>query len=674
MNPSATTAKETSNSEIRNPDQDQSEQIKMETLDKAIEQSKNYLLSRQDSEGFWIDELESNATITAELIFLMHFVGKINEETQKKCVQYLLNEQREDGSWAIYYDAPGCMSTTVESYLAMKMAGVSHDHPQLVKAKEFVLNNGGINKSRVFTKIFLAMFGQISWQHIPAMPLELVLMPDWFPFNIYEMSSWSRGVIVPLLIVCAHHPVHEVPYEKGVSELIANPDEDFSVSWAPGSINTHNAFILLDKTIKWVGKFSFKPFRKKAIKTAIKWVLDHQEDQGDWAGIQPAMFNSVLALKLSDYKDDDPIVVKAWEAIDRFCIYKGDSIVMQSCISPLWDTGIACNALMDAGLPKDHPAMIKAVKFFIRKQVVKRGDWQVKNPNAKPGGWAFEFYNELYPDTDDTAEILMAINSIEFPDIRQKLKESQRALSWLLSMQSKNGGWGAFDQDNDQELFNAIPFADHNAMLDPPTSDVTARILWLLGILGYSAEHPQVKKAINFLKNEQENDGSWFGRWGVNYIYGTFLTLNGLHSIGEDMKKGNIVKAAQWLKSKQNQDGGWGETCASYGDKKLAGVGESTASQTAWALLGLTVAGEAGSDQVTKGAEFLIKNQNKEGTWYEPQFTGTGFPEHFYIKYHMYQHYFPLMALARYRHATQNNNLEPRKENLIKCSNFPKLS
>jgi len=666
MNQPVSTKSDTSNPKTSQANNNQTKDLKIDSLNNAIERSRDYLLSRQDPEGFWIDELESNATITAELIFLMHFVGKINEDTQKKCVQYLLNEQREDGSWAIYYDAPGCISTTIESYMAMKMAGVSPGHPQMEKAKEFILNNGGIKKARVFTKIFLAMFGQISWKHIPAMPIELVLMPNWFPLNIYEMSSWSRGVIVPLLIVYAHRPIHKIPNEKGVSELIPNSNEDFSVSWSDGGLNLHNAFIFLDKIIKLLGKLPFKPFRKKAMDTAIKWVLDHQEDQGDWAGIQPAMFNSVLALKLLNYSDSDPIVVKAWEAIDRFCIVKGDSLVMQSCISPLWDTGITCNALMDAGLPKDHPALIKATEFFFRKQVVKRGDWQIKNPNAEPGGWAFEFYNECYPDNDDTAEILMAIHAIEFPDLRHKLKESQRALSWLMSMQSKNGGWGAFDQDNDQELFNAIPFADHNAMLDPPTVDVTSRIVWLLGILGYSREHPQVKKAIAYIISEQENDGSWFGRWGVNYIYGTFLALNGLHSIGEDMTRGNIIKAAQWLKSKQNPDGGWGETCASYGDQKLAGIGESTASQTAWALLGLTVANEADSDQAAKGVQFLISNQNESGTWYEPQFTGTGFPEHFYIKYHMYQHYFPLMALARYRHAIQNNDLEPRKEKKLK--------
>ena len=642
--------------------ENQIKSLNIDALINAIEHSKNYLLSRQDPDGFWVDELESNTTITAELIFLMHFVGKLNKNTQNKCVQYLLNKQRKDGSWAIYYDAPGCVSTTIESYMAMKMAGISPNHSQMIKSKEFILNNGGIKKSRVFTKIFLAMFGQISWKHLPTMPIEFVLLPQWFPLNIYEMSSWSRGVIVPLLIVYAHKPVHTLSKENGVLELIPDPDEDFSVSWSDGGFNLHNIFIFLDKFFKWLGKFPFKPFRQKAIDTAIKWVLDHQEDQGDWAGIQPAMFNSVLALKLLNYSNDDPITIKAWEAIERFYIDKGDNLVMQSCISPLWDTGIACNALIDSGLPKNHPSLIKAAEFFFKKQVVKRGDWQFKNSNAEPGGWAFEFYNELYPDCDDTAEILMAINSIEFPNHRFKLKESQRALSWLLNMQSKNGGWGAFDQDNDQELFNLIPFADHKAMLDPPTVDVTSRIIWLLGILGYSPEHPQVKEAINFILSEQENDGSWFGRWGVNYIYGTFLALNALQSIGENMKKGNIGKAAQWLKSKQNPDGGWGETCASYGDQKLAGIGESTASQTAWALLGLTAAGEANSKQATKGVHFLIKNQNDLGTWYEPQFTGTGFPEHFFIKYHMYQHYFPLMALARYSHAIKDGNLEPRKE------------
>ena len=632
------------------------------TLDRAIERSRRFLLALQNEDGYWIDELEANATITAELVFLMHFTGRVDLEKQQKCARYLLRQQRADGSWALFHGGAGNVSTTVEAYMALKIAGESPDRPEMARAREFILANGGIKKARIFTKIFLAMFGQISWKWLPAMPVEFVLLPNWFFVNIYEMSSWSRGVIVPLLIVYAHQPVHRLEEGRGVRELFTENDRDLSIPYAGKGLSWRNFFIFLDGVIKVIGKSPWKPLRRRAMKKAERWVLDHQEEQGDWAGIQPAMFNAVLALHYLGYPKDHPAPAKGFEAIDRFIIDKGDHLVMQSCISPLWDTAIACNALMDSGLPADHPALVKSSQWIFSKQVVKPGDWKIKNPHTEPGGWAFEFFNECYPDTDDTAEILMALHRIENKDTRFKLKEFQRALTWLLSMQSKNGGWGAFDQDNDLEILNKIPFADHGAMLDPPTVDVTGRILWLLGILGYKKDHPQVRRAIAFVKRNQEADGSWYGRWGVNYIYGTFLALTGLRSIGEAMDRDFVRKAVDWLEAHQNEDGGWGETCDSYEDPGLRGTGASTASQTAWAILGLLAAGQAEGEPVRRGVEYLIAQQNEAGTWWEDQFTGTGFPVHFFIKYHMYQHYFPLMALARYRTAIRDGSVEPRKK------------
>ncbi len=635
-----------------------------DVLDTAIERSRTFLLSQQHEEGYWVDELESNATITAELIFFMRFMGIENQERQKKIVNYLLKYQLEDGSWAIFFGAKGCVSTTTEAYMALKLAGISPDCPEMKKAREFIINNGGVKNVRVFTKIFLAMFGQIPWSVLPAMPVEFFLMPPWFLLNIYEMSSWSRSVIVPLLLICERRPVFPLNDDENVRELFIEKDRSFAPQYSKEGLCWHNFFIWLDRAIKQFGKLPWKPFRRYVIRKAKKWVLEHQEEEGDWAGIQPAMFNSVLAFKLHGYPLDHPVIVKGLEAIDRFCIDRDDHLVMQSCISPLWDTGISCNALMDSGLDPDDPALIRAGEFFLRKQVVKRGDWAIKNPNAQPGGWSFEFYNELYPDNDDTAEILMAwhfIGNRADADPRHKLKEFQRALSWLLSMQSRNGGWAAFDQDNNQELFNEIPFADHKAMLDPPTVDVTSRILWLLGILGFKQEHPQVRRAIDYIKNEQETDGCWFGRWGVNYIYGTWLALTGLRSIGENITESRYQRAVDWLKSRQNEDGGWGETCDSYVDRSLAGQGTSTASQTAWALMGILAGGDFRSESIQRGIRYLISQQNDKGTWWEPEFTGTGFPGHFYIKYHMYQHFFPLMALSRYRLAIRDNLLEPRK-------------
>ena len=631
--------------------------VRGEALDRSIERSREFLLSCQDEEGYWVDELEANVTISAELIFFMHFTDWLDSVKQDQIVKYILHLQREDGSWPLFYGGLCDINSTVEAYMALKMAGLPADQEEMVRARQAIFANGGIKKTRVFTKMFLAMFGQVSWDDCPAVPVEIILFPHGFFFNIYEISSWSRGTVVPLSVVRSLEPVHELPAGRDVQELFTEKDGD--LDFKPDGLpftSWRNTFIYLDRFIKTIGKFPWKPLRKKALRKVEQWTLEHQEDQGDWGGIQPAMFNALLALHLLGYPKDHPACVKGMEAVDRFMLEKDGRLWMQACISPLWDTAIAANALLDSGLPPDHPALVKAGEWIINKQVVKRGDWQVKNPGAEPGGWAFEFYNELYPDTDDTAEILLFLNRTEIADNRWKLSECHRAINWLLSMQCKSGGWGAFDVDNDKEVLNEIPFADHKALLDPPTVDVTGRILWMLSKWGFKKQHPQVQRAIQFVKERQEIDGCWFGRWGVNYIYGTFLALNGLCAIGEDMKAPFSRKAVRWLEGHQNEDGGWGETCQSYQEPSLRGRGKSTASQTAWALLGLIAADEAENPAVERGVRYLIKTQKDSGdfsgSWWEDEFTGTGFPIHFFIKYHMYQHFFPLMALSRYRQAT----------------------
>ena len=630
--------------------------VRGEALDRSIERSREFLLSCQDEEGYWVDELEANVTISAELIFFMHFTDRLDPVKQDQIVKYLLHLQREDGSWPLFYGGLCDINSTVEAYMALKMAGLPADQEEMVRARQAIFANGGIKKTRVFTKMFLAMFGQVSWDDCPAVPVEIILFPHGFFFNIYEISSWSRGTVVPLSVVRSLEPVHELPEGRDVHELFTEKDVD--LDFKPDGLpftSWRNTFIYLDRFIKTIGKFPWKPLRKKALRKVEQWTLEHQEDQGDWGGIQPAMFNALLALHLLGYPKDHPACVKGMEAVDRFMLEKDGRLWMQACISPLWDTAIAANALLDSGLPPDHPALVKAGEWIINKQVVKRGDWQVKNPGAEPGGWAFEFYNELYPDTDDTAEILLFLNRTEIADNRWKLSECHRAINWLLSMQCKSGGWGAFDVDNDKEVLNEIPFADHKALLDPPTVDVTGRILWMLSKWGFKKQHPQVQRAIQFVKERQEIDGCWFGRWGVNYIYGTFLALNGLCAIGEDMKAPFSRKAVRWLEGHQNEDGGWGETCQSYQEPSLRGRGKSTASQTAWALLGLIAADEAENTAVERGVRYLIETQKDSGdvsgSWWEDEFTATGFPIHFFIKYHMYQHFFPLMALSRYRRA-----------------------
>lgn len=628
--------------------------FKEEALDQSIERSRDFLLSIQNREGYWVDELEANVTISAEFIFFMHFTGRLDSVKQDKVVKYLLHQQREDGSWPLFYGGLCDINSTVESYMALKMAGLPADQEEMVRARRAIFSNGGIKNTRVFTKMFLAMFGQLSWDECPAVPVEIILLPNWFPFNIYEISSWSRGTVVPLSIVRSFEPVKELPEGHDVQELFTEKDQ--SLNFKPNGLpftSWRDTFIYLDRFIKILGKFPYKPFRKKAIHKVEKWTLEHQEDQGDFAGIQPAMFNALLALHLLGYAKDHPACVKGMEAVDRFMLEKDGQLWMQACVSPLWDTAICANALLDSGLPNDDPALVKAGEWIVSKQVIKRGDWQVKNSDAEPGGWAFEFYNELYPDTDDTAEILLFLNRVRLTDNRWKLSECERAINWLLSMQSKDGGWGAFDLNNDKQVLNEVPFADHKALLDPPTVDVTSRILWMLAKWGFKKEHPQVQRAIEFVKQRQEIDGCWFGRWGVNYIYGTFLALNGLCAIGENMKTPFIKKAVRWLEDHQNEDGGWGETCQSYKEPSLRGRGQSTASQTAWALMGLIAADEAQTLVAEHGAQYLIETQKEtgdfSGSWWEDEFTGTGFPIHFFIKYHMYQHFFPLMALSRYR-------------------------
>ena len=628
-------------------------------LNSAVHQSQNFLLSRQTEKGYWVDELESNATITAELIFFMYFTETVDLEKQSKISNYLLRTQRKDGSWPLFFGGPCDINSTVESYMALKLAGISEDRPEMIRARKSIFENGGIKGTRVFTKIFLAMFGQLSWDVCPAVPVEIVLFKNWFALNIYEMSSWSRGTVVPLSIVISHKPVCSLPEGRGVKELFASGDKELGFeSDGPIFASWRNFFIYLDKLIKFVGKSKWKPFRKRALKKALDWVIEHQEEQGDFGGIQPAMLNSLLAYHYEGISKDDPKWIKGCEAVERFLIYKKDGMFLQACVSPLWDTAIAANALYDSGMPADHPALVRAAKWILSKQVVKRGDWAIKNPQATPGGWAFEFYNELYPDCDDTAEILIFLNKIKLPDSCDKLKEFERALSWLLTMQCKSGGWAAFDLDNEKEILNQVPFADHGAMLDPPTADVTGRVLWLLGKIGFKKNHPKVLKAISFLKGKQESDGSWWGRWGVNYIYGSWLALTGLASIGENMNQPYVRCAVKWFEKHQNEDGGWGESCESYKNPALRGKGNSTASQTAWAIMGMLACGEVENLAVKRGVEFLLNKQALDGSWYEDEFTGTGFPMHFFIKYHMYQHFFPLMALGNYRSALRSVNLK----------------
>jgi len=626
-------------------------------LDATIQRSCEFFFREQLPEGYWWAELESNVTITAEYIMLFHFLGMVDKDREKKLANYILGKQTRDGYWTIYHGGPGDLSTTIEAYFALKLAGYPANHPAMEKARSFILEKGGIIKSRVFTKIFLALFGEFAWFGVPSMPIELSLLPQWAYLNMYEFSSWSRATIIPLSIVMTIRPVRKLPPWARVQELYVRPPRpiDYTFTKEEGILTWKNIFIGVDHMLKVYERSPIRPFKNKALALAEKWVLDHQEPTGDWGGIQPAMLNSILALHCLGYANDHPAVQKGLEALANFCIESDENIVLQSCISPVWDTALAVKALMDAGLPNDHPALAKATQWLIDREVRKPGDWKVKSPELEPGGWAFEFLNDWYPDVDDSGIVMMAIKDVKLKNMDAKDEAIGRGITWCLGMQSKNGGWGAFDKDNTKHILNKIPFADLEALIDPPTADLTGRMLELMGTFGYPKDFPAAVRALEFLKRNQEPEGPWWGRWGVNYIYGTWSVLCGLKAIGEDPAQPYIRKAANWLKSKQNIDGGWGESCESYNDRSLAGIGESTASQTAWALLALMAAGEVHASAVARGIEYLARTQKPDGTWDEEQFTGTGFPKYFMIKYHIYRNCFPLMALGSYSSLISEN-------------------
>jgi squalene-hopene/tetraprenyl-beta-curcumene cyclase len=627
-------------------------------LDVAIEQSCEFFFREQLPEGYWWAELESNVTISAEYIMLFHFLGMVDKSRERKLANYILSKQTDEGFWTIHYGGAGDLSTTIEAYFALKLAGYGPDHPAMEKARAFILDKGGIIKSRVFTKIFLALFGEFAWFGVPSMPIELSLLPNWAYLNMYEFSSWSRATIIPLSLVMAKRPVRKLPPWARVQELYVRPPRptDYTFTKEEGILTWKNIFIGVDHLLKVYERSPIRPFMKKAMAMAEKWVLDHQEPSGDWGGIQPAMLNSILALNCLGYANDHPAVQKGLDALANFCIENDDSIVLQSCISPVWDTALALKGLIDAGVPNDHPSLAKAAQWLLDHEVRKPGDWKIKCPDLEPGGWAFEFLNDWYPDVDDSGIVMMAIKDVQVKDGTAMNAAIQRGIRWCLGMQSKNGGWGAFDKDNTKHILNKIPFADLEALIDPPTADLTGRMLELMGTFGFPKDDPAAVRALQFLKKNQDLRGPWWGRWGVNYIYGTWSVLCGLQAIGEDPGQPYIRKAANWLKSKQNSDGGWGETCESYHDTALAGIGESTPSQTAWALLALMSAGEVNSSSVERGIQYLIANQKHDGAWEEDQFTGTGFPKYFMIKYHIYRNCFPLMALGRYRGLVSGGN------------------
>ena len=627
-------------------------------LARALRQATDWLIEQQDESGYWWGELESNPSITAEYLLLTHHLGIGDRSEWDGIARYLRAQQRPEGFWAQYLDGPGDVSTSVEAYFALKLAGDDPDAPHMSRAREWILEQGGIVEARVFTKIWLALFGEFDWDRLPAMPPWINLLPSWLPINLYEFASWARATIVGITVIMTLRPTAALPAGAGVPELWVRSSDRrrFAVRPPKRPFSAEGVFYVVDSLLRLLDRNRIRPFEHRALAFSERWLLDRQEADGCWGGIQPPWVYAILALRAMGYSLDHPVLRRALDGFERFTWKRdggeGRQIWTESCQSPVWDTCLAAVGLLDAGLDPQHPALQQAARWMLREQVLAGGDWQVKNPDTPPGGWAFEFDNDVYPDVDDTAVVMMALERIPLPGLESERQLAlDRGLHWMLSMQSSGGGWGAFDVDNDKTYLAAIPFADFGELLDPPTADVTAHALEYIGQLGYRGEYPPASRGLRFLYDLQEHDGSWWGRWGVNYIYGLGAALPALAALGEPMSAPPVRRAVEWLFRHQLDDGGWGESCDTYADPSLRGMGPSTPSQTAWALMALIAAGEAEHESVARGVQYLIDRQREDGTWDEPEFTGTGFPSDFMINYHLYRHYFPLMALGRYERA-----------------------
>lgn len=612
------------------------------------------LLGRQADDGHWRFDLEADATIPSEYVLLQHFLKRDCSARAPGIASYLRRRQHRNGSWSLYHGGPGDLSATVKAYFALKLMGHSADAPYMVRARRWVLSNGGAERVNVFTRIALAIFGQMPWRTVPAMPVEIMFLPRWWFFNLSKVSYWSRCVIVPLLIIFAKRPVVDVEQRLGIAELFQTPPDRLRhLDRFHAGEPLKNCFIILDRILKVVDPLIPKWIRNRALSRAEKWMRDHAQGKGGIGAIYPAMANAAMALKLLGAPDDDADFVRTVQAIEDLVLDDEKETLVQPCVSPVWDTCLSLTALTEVGAQPGHPAVEQAVEWLFDHQIFVNGDWCDQAPGLESGGWAFQYENDKYPDVDDTGMVLMSLLRAGAHDKEHKRKRINQALNWVMGMQNPDGSWGAFDIGNNYEYLNKIPFADHGALVDPGTADLTARCVELLAMLGYDASYPPVARALAFLERDQEPDGSWYGRWGVNYLYGTWSVLSALGVIGEDVAKPYVRKAVQWLQDHQNEDGGWGESCNSYDETALAGRGISTASQTAWGLLGLMAVGEVASPHVQRGVDYLLRTQNEAGEWDEEEYTGTGFPRVFYLRYHGYSRYFPVWALATYVRARQ---------------------
>jgi len=621
----------------------------------AIERSQGYLLSQQKAEGYWVGELLVDATLVADVVAYHHWNGEVDVVWQRKAVNQIFSMQLPDGGWNIYYGGPAEVNATIKAYLALKLAGVPVTDPRMLRAREVALNLGGVPRMNTFSKLYLALMGLFPWDYVPTIPCEVILIGKWFYVNFNEMSSWSRSMLVPLSIINHFKPTRLLKKGFHINELYPQGihERDLALAPDPERITWRNFWLWMDRVHKFAERFAahgIHPFRKRALRKAEQWMLERFEGSDGLAAIFPGIVNSLIALKALGYPDDHPQVLQLKRELKKLQHETEQTVRIEPCFSPVWDTAIVTICLAESGLPADHPALKRSTEWLMEREIRFRGDWQYKNPaKVEPSGWVFEYANKWNPDVDDTAMVLLALRKVATDD-RQKRDECfQRGLKWMMTFQCKDGGWASFDKDCTKGVLEKVPFADHNAMLDPECADITARILELLGYEGWSVEHPQVQKALRFLREHQEEDGSWYGRWGVNYIYGTWQVLRGLRALNLDMNEPWLTKARDWLESVQHEDGGWGERCNTYDDPVFKGQGPSTASQTAWAVMGLCAFDDPSRPSLRRGIEYLIRTQNPDGSWTEHETTGTGFPKVFYLKYDMYRNSWPLLAMATYR-------------------------
>ncbi len=626
-----------------------------ERLDPLIGSAKRALLDAQEDDGHWVFELEADCTIPAEYVLMRHFLGEADPDAvERRIGQYLRDQQADHGGWPLFHGGDLDVSASVKAYYALKFIGDNPEAPHMRRARWAILARGGAARANVFTRFTLALFGQVPWRAVPAMPIEIMLLPRSAPFHLSKVSYWSRTVIVPLLILTALRPRAANPLGVDIRELFAvPPDDERDYIVNPTGSKSGNLFLILDRLVRAAEPQLPKRSRQRAIDAAVAFIVERLNGEDGLGAIFPAMANTVMALHALGYATNHPHYAIARQAIEKLVTKRGEQTYCQPCLSPVWDTGLAALALMEAGESPDNRSITASLDWLCRCQITDiRGDWAERRPDLPPGGWAFQYENAHYPDVDDTAVVVMALHRADKDKYGGAI---QRAVDWVIGMQSKNGGWGAFDADNTQDYLNHIPFADHGALLDPPTADVSARCISMLAQLGYRRSHPVVARGIRYLEEEQEEDGSWFGRWGTNYIYGTWSVLNALNAVGISHDSGPVRRAAEWLQICQHDDGGWGESETSYWPDRRGDYVDSTPSQTAWAVLGLMAAGDVESDAVKRGIAFLEQCPREGVRWKEDLFTAVGFPRVFYLKYHGYSAYFPLWALARYRRLMTGN-------------------